>query len=72
MCVVRLCTFAEIGLLVQDSFCRHNLPIPVHLPHGGGGGGGGVCVYVCVWGGGGGGGDLIHHTVTSCNCLQLG
>ena len=66
MCVVRLCTFAEIGLLVQDSFCGHNLPIPVHLPHGGGGGG--VCVYVCV----GGGGNLVHHTVTSCNCLQLG
>ena len=70
MCVVRLCTFAEIGLLVQDSFCRHNLPIPVHLPHGGGGGGGGggVCVYVC----GGGGGVFFPHPLTICNCLQLG
>ena len=67
MCVVRLCTFAEIGLLVQDSFCRHNLPIPVHLPHGGGGGGGGVCVYVCGGGGGGGGGFDSPH----CNKLQL-
>ena len=53
MCV---CTFAEIGLLVQDSFCRHNLPISVYLPCGSGGS---VCVL-----GGGGGGYLIHHTLS--------
>ena len=62
MCVcVCVCTFAEIGLLVQDSFCRHNFPISVYLSRSGGGGGSGsVCVLRER------GGYLIHKLQIAC------